>query len=216
MDTYESQIKPASGRRFLSVILTLVCFAGSAILGSIASTTATLILLAATSLGSGSALAQSTTGQAGTDIIAPIIELEEIDSGVAGQDQVFTALVADNGSLLDVKLYFRYAGQQAFQNVPMEALSNTSFYLATIKTPADEIRAIEYYVQARDAAGNRAVEGFAFEPLVRELTPPENDSAGNQAPASETANQPPQTQGESSSGGIKVWQIVLGLSLIHI
>ncbi len=169
----------------------------------------------ATSLPGGALQAQSVQPQPapGTDTLPPIIELETIETGVAGQDQVFTALVADDGDLLDVKLYFRYAGQQAYQTVNMDPLASTSFYLATLTTPAQETRAIEYYVQARDIAGNRAVEGFAFEPLVRQLTPPQNAPSNTdtqQDTATETA-QSPEFQGEPESGGIKIWQIVLGV-----
>ncbi len=194
----------------MPLVLTALSLAGSAILGSFASTTALMLLLAGSMAGQ-LANAQTTQSANAGDITPPVIELEAIDTGIAGQDQVFTALVADDGNLQDVKLYFRYMGQQAYQNVPMQQLAaGTDFYLATLMTEPDEIRTIEYYVQARDVAGNRAVEGFAFEPLLRTLTPAQsNAGSGNNQSSVATAEQNPQT--ESSSGGIKLWQIVLGV-----
>lgn len=173
------------------------------------------MLLVATSLPGGALHAQSLQPQPtqGSDTVPPLIELEAIETGVAGEDQVFTALVADASDLLDVKLYFRYQGQQAYQTVNMEPLANTRLYLTTLATPASETRAIEYYVQARDIAGNRVVEGFAYEPLVRNLTAPENTAGSTNPtpePVAETTPEP-EFQTEADSGGIQVWQIVLGV-----
>lgn len=229
MKVPDSQIGPAKGSSrhvgaagdcndlsvFLTTVLTTLCLAGSTILSCLSSTSAMLMLLVATGLPGGVVHAQSLQPQAapGSDTVPPIIELETIESGVAGQDQVFTALVADDGDLLDVKLYFRYRGQQAYQTITMDPLADTSFYLVTLATPTEETRAIEYYVQARDIAGNRVVEGFAYEPLVRSLTPPENapGSASTQTDTAAETTPAPEFQSESESGGIKVWQIVLGV-----
>lgn len=197
----------------LSLALTAVCLAGSAVLGSFASTTA--VLFAAASLATSPLNAQTTPVADANDINPPVIEMEAIDSGVAGQDQVFTALVADNDRILDVKLYYRYSGQQAYQNVLMQPLAaDTDFYLATLTTEADETRAIEYYVQARDIAGNRVVEGFAFEPLFRTLTAAQTETDSNNADPVATAEPPPPAQPETSSGGIKLWRIVMGVLVV--
>lgn len=205
----------SSSGKVLSLVLTALSLAGSAILGSFASTMA-VVLLAAASLSSNPAEAQSTATAPTGDIAPPVIELETIDSGVAGQDQVFTALVADNGNLLDVKLYYRYMGQQAYQNVLMQPLAaDTDFYLATLSTDPADTRTIEYYVQARDIAGNRVVEGFAFEPLLRTLTAAQTGTDTNGGESVVTAEPSPQFETEApSSGGIKLWHIVLGVLAI--
>lgn len=108
--------------------------------------------------------------QSVVDVEPPIIELEESPDGVAGQTQVFTALVADDQALKDVKLYYRYEGQQPFASIIMTPLASTGYYTASVPTSPDETRAIEYYVQARDLGGNRVVRGFAFDPLIRRLS----------------------------------------------
>ena len=203
----------SSSGKVLSLVLTALSLTGSAILGSLASTMA-VVLLVAGSLNSNPANAQTTPAAPNSDINPPVIELETIDSGVAGQDQVFTALVAaDNSNLLDVKLYYRYMGQQAYQNVLMEPLAaDTDFYLATLTTDPEDTRTIEYYVQARDTAGNRVVEGFAFEPLLRTLTAAQTGTESFGEETVVTADPGPQFETEApSSGGIKLWHIVVGV-----
>ena len=178
-------------------LLTSLCLFISSCLAALLQTLAVTAAVAAVTL-SGSAMAQSTDPQA--DIEPPMIELEQIKQGVAGQDQVFTALVSDDNGVDDVKLYYRFRGQQAFQTLPMKALGSSAFYVASIETQADETRPIEYYVQALDTLGNREVNGFAFEPLVRVLDAPVENVA--------TASEPPKQQ---KSGGLKIWHIVVGV-----
>ena len=178
-------------------LLTSLCLVVSSTLAALLQTLAVTAAVATVTL-SGTAMAQ--TSAAPGDIEPPMIELEEIKQGVAGEDQVFTALVSDDNGVEDVKLYFRYRGQQAFQTVPMKALGSSAFYVASIETDADETRPIEYYVQALDTLGNREVNGFAFEPLVRVLDAPVETVA--------TATEPPKQQ---KSGGLKVWHIVVGV-----
>jgi len=142
------------------------------------------------------------------DIEPPVIELQETPEGIAGESQVFTALVIDDQSLLDVKLYYRYTGQSPFTSVTMQALSDTGFYTATIGTDSEETRAIEYYLQARDQGGNRTVHGYAFDPLIRTL----GASLAGDSPLSRTEATADNSTAESSSGsGVKWWHIALGV-----
>jgi len=174
-------------------LLTSLCLIISSCLSALLQTLAVSTALAAVTLSS-SAMAQS------ADIEPPMIELEQIKQGVAGQDQVFTALVSDDNGVDGVRLYYRFRGQQAFNSLPMKALGSSAYYVGSIETLSDETRPIEYYVQALDTLGNREVNGFAFEPLVRVLDAPANNVA--------TATEPTTPQ---KSGGIKVWHIVLGV-----
>ncbi len=91
----------------------------------------------------------------------------------AGYTQVFTALVADDKQLKDVTLYHRRAGRQAFDRAPMLPLGTTGYFSAQLTTDPADLRAIEYYVQARDQGGNRTVSGFAFDPYKRIMKPVE-------------------------------------------
>ncbi|MFK7893558.1 MAG: hypothetical protein AB8B63_22265 [Granulosicoccus sp.] len=124
---------------------------------------ALLLLFGSTLLGSSLANAQS------IDSMPPVIELEQLVDGVADLSQVFTVQIAEDGILQDATLYYRRAGQQPYTPVTMEPLGNTGYFSVTITTDPSDLRAIEYYVQARDAAGNRTVSGYAFDPYVRNL-----------------------------------------------
>lgn len=154
-----------------------------------------------------------TAGTALPDGEPPIIEIEEIRAGVAAGNQVFTAQVVDNKQLVDVILYHRRAGQQAFTRNEMKALAETSFYSATIPTPSNDLRAIEYYVQARDEGGNRTVYGFAFDPLIRSLEPadgtaPTSISTADQNTSSASSSAEPQI---STRSRVRWWHIALGV-----
>lgn len=105
------------------------------------------------------------------DTIAPVVELEELAEGVADQSQVFTVLVAEDQTLKDVTLYYRRAGQLPFIAARMEPLGNTGYFSASVPTELDDTRTFEYYIQARDEAGNRTVSGFAFDPYLRTIAP---------------------------------------------
>ncbi len=169
------------------------------------------------SVGSTIAHAQSVV-----DLEPPIIELEESPDGIAGQTQVFTALVADDQALKDVKLYYRYEGQQPFASIVMTPLASTGYYTANVPTVPDETRAIEYYLQARDLGGNRVVRGYAFDPLVRRLsaaTPVEDPVISTQpatgtTPAIEPLEPPVASTGSDSGEGVN-W-VTIGLGVLAV
>jgi hypothetical protein len=154
------------------------------------------------------------------DIDPPLIKVVQIDSSDAATGQVFTAEVTSDGELLDVHLYYRRSGQNAFAKRTMDVLGQSVFFSTTVPTELTDLRALEYYVQARDEQGNRAVSGFAFEPLVRSITSPL---------AAGTATTPAQSQGERitnrqssatstvgardapATRSIKWWHVALGV-----
>jgi len=107
--------------------------------------------------------------QSSPDIRSPVIELEVIAESAADNSQVFTAQVIDDKLLKDVLLYYRRAGQQPFTPLAMLQVPNSDNYSASLVTEPTDLRAIEYYIQARDEGGNRSIEGFAFDPYTRIL-----------------------------------------------
>jgi hypothetical protein len=111
------------------------------------------------------------------DTVGPVIELEELVEGEAGQTQVFTVLIAEDVLLRDASLYYRREGQLPFTPAPMQALGDTGYFSVSIPTDDTDLRTIEYYVQARDEAGNRSISGFAFDPYQRRLQPSSKISA---------------------------------------
>jgi len=136
------------------------------------------------------------------DTRAPIIEIESLGESTADATQTFTAQVADDRELAGVSLHHRRAGQQPFARVPMPALGANGYYGVSLTTDPDDLRPIEYYVQAIDETGNRTVNGFAFDPLVRTLLPRAGATA---APV------PPDDAPIESSGRPRWWAVALGV-----
>lgn len=138
------------------------------------------------------------------DVEPPLIEHEPIADGVAGDVQEFSATVVDDRELAEVLLFHRFAGDETFDETPMERVASSSVYTASIPTDARDARAIEYYIQARDAAGNRVIKGYAFSPLVRDMA---DDAAAPQARAG--------GERESSSGSGRRW-LYIGLGVLAV
>ncbi len=146
--------------------------------------------------------------QSSPDTRSPLIELEAVAQAVADTSQVFTAQVVDDRVLKDVSLYFRRAGQQPFLPVPMTQIGDSSYYSVTVDTKTDDLRAFEYYIQARDEGGNRTVEGYAFDPYTRVITANPNLVVAPPTAPIATTNE------TSSSGGLRWWQIAAGVLLV--
>lgn len=105
-----------------------------------------------------------------TDVQPPTIELEEIENGIAGEMQSFTATVSDDQQLVSVILYHRLAGDENYLSTEMLPVSGTTVYSASVVITTDDPRDIEYYIQAEDFGGNKALKGFAFDPLTRQIS----------------------------------------------
>ena len=130
------------------------------------------------------------------DTVGPVIELEELSEGEADQTQVFTVLIAEDVLLRDATLYYRREGQLPFTPAPMQALGDTGYFSVSIPTDNTDLRTIEYYVQARDHAGNRTISGFAFDPYQRRLQPSSKMSTNA---ADQTTVQPTPTASEEAN-----------------
>ncbi len=122
------------------------------------------------------------------DLVAPVIELEELEEAAADRSQVFTVQIAEDIQLRDATLYYRRTGQSPYTPTPLKPLGNSGFYSASVPTDANDLRAIEYYVQARDDAGNRTVSGFAFDPYLRTLLPSIKAEVQQRADQNSTSN----------------------------
>jgi len=140
--------------------------------------------------------------QSSPDTRSPLIELETVAEASADATQVFTAQVVDDRILKDVILYHRREGQQAFTPVTMQPIGDSAYFTASVETDPEDLRAIQYYVQARDEGGNRTVQGYAFDPYTRDLI-------SNNAVINTQAIAP--VKKASSRRGVKWWQIVLGV-----
>lgn len=103
------------------------------------------------------------------DVDPPTLVLEEIDQGIIGETQVFTVTAEDEQALESVILYHRFVGDDSYTDSAMLRVGSTKIFSASVETTTEDPRDIEYYVQAQDSGGNKAIKGFAFDPLVRDM-----------------------------------------------
>ena len=105
------------------------------------------------------------------DIEPPVIEFEAIDEGTLGDNQVFGATVLDNVAVSSVKLFYRFSESGQYRSQLMIMLGSSGIYTITIDNeavPADATF-VQYYLEALDGVGNRSLQGFAFDPIERQL-----------------------------------------------
>lgn len=117
------------------------------------------------------AYGRGASGAGSVDVEPPLIEHDVVPEAEADIRQTFVATVVDDQDLDSVQFYYRYAGESSFSRNVMTPVSFTSTYIAQIPTDPNSLKAIEYYIQARDASGNRTVRGYTFSPLVRNIVP---------------------------------------------
>jgi len=126
-------------------------------------------------LGMSQAYAQSGS----IDVEPPLIEHIIVSTVDAASRQSFFATVVDDDELDSVSLYYRFQNDTAYSAVVMNRVSYSSTYIAHVPTAVTSDRDIEYYIQARDKAGNRTVRGYAFNPLVRKINALETAPVAN-------------------------------------
>lgn len=146
------------------------------------------------------------------DVNPPLIEHEVTAQAESDIRQTFVATVVDDGELDSVVFFYRFAGETNFTRYVMAPLSASSTYIAQIPTEPKTYNAIEYYIQARDAGGNRTVRGYTFSPLVREIVPAkESAGAVSQASVSDES-----TDKVATTGIRKVMYVVGGVLLLGL
>ena len=146
------------------------------------------------------ACARAAAQDGGVDLEPPLIEHEALPEAGAAARQSFAAQVVDDRELAAVRLYWRYAGETGFESLAMRRVSSSSTWVADVPTSPDETRAIEYWIEARDAGGNRTVRGFAFSPLVRRIARPAGGLATGDAGAASGPASGPARPRESRRG----------------
>ncbi len=137
----------------------------------------------------------------------PVIEFERIEQGVLGDTQVFSATVVDDREVSEVMLHYRFGDQDAYQSIEMIALAGTSIHSASVSTSEESNPVMQYYLEARDSAGNRSIQGFAFDPLERLLFTANDPVASDPMPVPATAP----VAAAGMSNGRKVFYGVLGV-----
>lgn len=117
----------------------------------------------------------------GFDVDPPLIEHDVREEVEADTWQVFSATVVDDEELDRVRLFYRFAGESAYSSLVMNRVSFSSTWTIRVPTEPDDIRAVEYYIEALDQSGNRTIHGYPFSPLVRHIVESPNKDAANDA-----------------------------------
>ncbi|MFT6874948.1 MAG: hypothetical protein ACJAZF_001055 [Granulosicoccus sp.] len=106
-----------------------------------------------------------------TDIDPPVIDFEAITTGKSGDSQVFAATVIDNVGVQSVKLFYRFAEDTSYRSRLMNMLGSSGIFTVTLDSleVPDKADFVQYYVEASDGVGNRTLQGFAFDPIERQL-----------------------------------------------
>lgn len=157
--------------------------------------------LSQTLFGMSAAYAQS--GQ--IDVEPPLIEHNVVSAVDPAARQSFFATVVDDDELDSVSLYYRFQKDPTYSMLEMNRVSYSSTYIAHVATDPASDRNIEYYIQARDKAGNRTIRGYAFNPLVREIRLPES------SPVAGTAAKPAADAPANSNKFRTVLYVLLGV-----
>ncbi|MFT4728458.1 MAG: hypothetical protein ACI9UN_002967 [Granulosicoccus sp.] len=132
--------------------------------------TAGLLVFFQLSMGLFSTIPRMASAQA-TDIAPPVIDFEAIKSGTSGDSQVFSATVIDNVNVRSVELFYRFAENTGYQSRLMDMLGSSGIFTVTLDSleVPEEANFVQYYIEAFDGVGNRTLQGFAFDPLERQL-----------------------------------------------
>lgn len=122
-----------------------------------------------------------------TDTSAPTITTTAVTSAVAGQSLAVTATITDNVGVSSAKMYYRFATSGTFSNTSMTA--SGSSYSASVTVPSSGVTDVQYYLDARDAAGNvaRAPSTAPTTPTSVGVTSAAAPTVTHTAPATATA-----------------------------
>lgn len=100
------------------------------------------------------------------DHIAPQIRHEAPARAVPGrQPLTVDAIVTDNVGVQRVTLYYRPVGSTDYRQIDMVPTAGDR-YAGVVDASEVVDPGLEYYIQAADDAGNTALRGFSFSPLM--------------------------------------------------
>lgn len=115
------------------------------------------------------------------DTEPPEVGFDTVDEARKGDSQVFTVTATDNQIIQSIVIFYRMGPDADYQSANMMQIGETDLYTLTI--PANSIpestELIQYYIEAKDQAGNRTLQGFSFDPAERVLIDSGSALAGN-------------------------------------
>lgn len=144
------------------------------------------------------------------DAIAPVVKHEPVaDEVEAGTPLSISATVTDNVAVARVTLFYRARGEADYRRISMKRLGATDMFVATLDTDAVREPALEYYIEAADAASNILLVGYAFSPLAVAVS-----AVGTMA-STDQAAPPPPVQVEKSGSNTWLW-VLMGVGVAAI
>ena len=107
-----------------------------------------------------------------SDQESPRIFFTPLSARIRGNEPLrVEATVVDNVKVEEVRFAFRRSGDFSFSSIRMTALSEDR-YLASVPSFMVTGKALEYYLEARDIAGNLTLDGNETHPYVVEVVAP--------------------------------------------
>lgn len=129
------------------------------------------LLLAASLILTGLHSKVSWAQETGVDFEIPEITTKQLQEGILGKVQSVEAIVSDNKEIKFVRLYYRFASEDAYSIVRMQKRGSSNLYVADIPTIGASGNQFQYYINALDTAGNAVFKGYSFSPLIWQLLP---------------------------------------------
>jgi hypothetical protein len=104
------------------------------------------------------------------DIEPPLILFDAGDSEITDGTKTFSAKVTDNRGVANVILYYKKAGDVAFQPKVMKKQGN-DIYSTDLSVDSMISKRLEVYIRADDISGNSVFEGQKFSPFAYAVVP---------------------------------------------
>jgi hypothetical protein len=106
------------------------------------------------------------------DMIAPkVIHKRVTDPLPVGSPLQIKAKVKDNVGVQSVILFYRKIGDTDYKRAALSPTDVEDEYSITLGKDDIAVPGIEYYIQARDLAGNTLLHGYSFSPLKVQIVP---------------------------------------------
>ncbi len=135
------------------------------------------------------------------DTEPPEVGLDGVGEARKGDSQVFTVSATDDSEISDLTVFFRQGTTGEFESAQMMRIGNTDLFTYTLRAEsiAPSTDVIQYYFDARDAAGNRTLQGFSFDPLERTLIDGGSIQAESSPPSSSQSDKSTSVLGSLST-----------------
>lgn len=137
------------------------------------------------------------------DTEPPKITFDTVEEARKGDSQVFTVTATDNVGIESLDIFYRTNPERQYTIASMSKVGSTDLYSFTLRASAisGSVDVIQYYIEAKDAEGNRTLQGFSFDPLERVLL---------ERPAATVADvAQPDTESTSLIGSLSTTQKIL-------